>query len=239
MARHNDSVTNTLDLDPEWGAIDLIEEIEAVFGFEIANEEAGRCVTVGDVYRLVCDHTPGWDAQGGKCASSVTFYRLRRSLATDGSRAISPDTPLPQDGDINRLFKKVGRETGLRLPSTQSTTIGNVGGYLFSGSLIALIVTLLKGNWTLSLTVLCVGFIGILFIYHDRGRLPAGVVTIGDLVRRTAPLNENRLQKEGSRPSDRWKILTALAAEHGMLGPEEITQDTFLHQKSMILASAS
>lgn len=230
---------NTLDLDPEWGAIDLIEEIEAAFGFTITKDEAERCVTIGDVYRVICDHTPGWEAQGGKCASSMTFYRLRRSLSADESQKITPHTSLQQGGDIHRLFKRVGRETGLRLPPTQSTTIGNVGGYLFSAALIAGIMTLLIGQFKLSMLALGVGMSGTFFVWTDRGRLPVGVATIGDLVRRTAPLNASKLQAEGGRPSNRWEILASLAAEHGILGPDQIRPETFLHRKSMDLAATA
>ena len=41
---------NTLDLDPEWGAIDLIEEVEKEFGIKFTNEEVEPCETVGDFF---------------------------------------------------------------------------------------------------------------------------------------------------------------------------------------------
>jgi hypothetical protein len=78
--RHDYMMLTTLDLDPEWGAIDLIEEVETVFSFTISKDEAERCATIGDLYAVLCVHTPGWDTQGGKCGSSMTFYRIRRSL---------------------------------------------------------------------------------------------------------------------------------------------------------------
>ena len=74
-------MANSVDLDPEFGAIELIEEVEAIFGFTITKEEAERCATVGDLYDVVCAHTPDWDAQDGCCGSSMVFYRVRRALA--------------------------------------------------------------------------------------------------------------------------------------------------------------
>jgi len=74
-------MANSLDLDPEWGAIDLLQEVEQTFGIKILNEEAERCITVGDLYNVICGHSPGWDAQRGNCGSAMVFYRMRRSLS--------------------------------------------------------------------------------------------------------------------------------------------------------------
>lgn len=35
-------MSNTLDLDPEWGAIDLIAEVEQAFDFTITRDQAER-----------------------------------------------------------------------------------------------------------------------------------------------------------------------------------------------------
>jgi acyl carrier protein len=40
---------NSLDLDPEWGAIDLLEEVEASFGIKIEDTVAEQIETVGDL----------------------------------------------------------------------------------------------------------------------------------------------------------------------------------------------
>lgn len=44
---------NTLDLDPEWGAIDLLEEVEASFGIKIEDAVAEQIETVGDLYDVI------------------------------------------------------------------------------------------------------------------------------------------------------------------------------------------
>lgn len=229
----------TLNLDPEWGAIDLIEEVETVFSFTITKDEAERCATIGDLYAVLCDHTPGWDTQGGKCGSSMTFYRIRRSLDPDRTQGVNPGTALTGYGRPLDLFKRLGRDTGLRLPSARLTPVGMVGGLLFTGGLIAAVVTLLIGQWLLSCFAFGIAVFGMIPIWADRGRLPAGVATVGDLVRRTAPLNARQLEADGGRPSDRWTILVSLASEHGSLMPDEIAPETFLHRKSMELAAAA
>lgn len=227
---------NTLNLDPEWGAIDLIEEVEKTFGFKITKVEAERCATVGDLYDVVCARVPDWDTRSGKCASSMTFYRIRRSLDPDKAQGIIPRTAFAEHAAPFELFKKLARETHLRLPSPEPTLIGVAGGWLFTGGLLVAIVTLLTGLWPVSLLAAGVVALGIIPIRADRGRLPQGVTTVGDLVRRTAPLNARTLEGDGARLPDRWSILVSLAAEHGSLMPGEISPATFLHRKSMKLA---
>lgn len=79
--------------------------------------------------------------------------------------------------------------------------------------------------------------IGVLLLRVDPGRLLVGVTTVGDLVRRTVPLNAQNLAETGARPPDRWTILVALAAEHGSLPTNQIGPDTFMLRKGMELAA--
>ncbi|RIX31942.1 acyl carrier protein [Sphingomonas edaphi] len=227
-------MANSLDLDPEWGAIDLLEEVEATFGIKIANEEAEQCATVGGLYDVVCSHSPDWNGQDGSCGSSMVFYRMRRSLSPDDKRGITPDTALAASGmQPSRMFKKLADETGLRLPSYELTWLGMMGGGLLVGGIIAAIVALLTGHWIVSSIFGLIALAGLPLLRLDPGRFPAGFVTVADLVRRTVPLNSNSLRDAGGRPADRWSVLAALAAEHGTLPPDQIGPDTFLHRRSL------
>jgi hypothetical protein len=229
---------NALDLDPEWGAIDLIEEVEATFGFTITKEEAEPCATVGDLYDVICAHTPDWDGQEGRCGSSMVFYRMRRSLSPDRMRGVRPETALSASGlQPSRLFKKLANETELRLPAYELTWLGKTGGFLLVGGIIAAIVALLTGHWIVSSVVALIALAGLPLLMLDPGRFPAGFVTIADLVRRTVPLNSTALKDAGGRPADRWAILTALAAEHGNLPLDQIGPETFFHRASLELAA--
>jgi hypothetical protein len=231
-------MANTLDLDPEWGAIDLLEEVESTFGIKIANEEAERCATVGDLYDIVCAHSPDWDGQDGSCGSSMVFYRLRRSLSPEDKRGVGLDTPLIASKlPPIRLFKKLSDETGLRLPSYELTWLGVTGGLLFVGGIIGTIVALLTGHWIVSVVAVAIALSGLLFLRVDPGRVPAGIETVADLVRRAVPLNAVWLKEVGGRPADRWSILVALAAEHGALPPDEIGPETVFHRKQLETAT--
>jgi hypothetical protein len=187
---------------------------------------AEQCETVGDLYAVVRAYSPDWDTQSGNCASSMAFYRIRRSLELEDGRKIKPQSPL-LDGSTSafRLFKALDRDTGLRLPTPEFTRPGTIGAYLFTIGLIGGVVTLFPV------------VLGMLLIRQDPGKLPKGVVTVGDLARRAAPLNSGKLKGEGGRPADCWTVLVALAAEHGVLPPDEIGPDTFFHRKSLELAS--
>lgn len=232
-------MANTLDLDPEWGAIDLLEDVEATFGISIANEEAERCCTIGDLFDIVRAHSPDWDGQDGSCGSSMVFYQLRRSLSPDSRRSVSPDMPLTASGlQPSRLFKKLADDTGLRLPSYQLTWLGLTGGFALVGGILGAVVALLTGHWLVSGIFALIALTGLPLLRLDPGRLPAAIVTVEDLVRRTVPLNADSLKESGARPADRWSVLTALAAEHGILPPHEIGPETFFHRKSLEQATA-
>jgi hypothetical protein len=230
---------NTLDLDPEWGAIDLIEEVEEAFGIKIADKEAEQCETVGDLYIAVCAHVPEWDTQSGKCSSSMTFYKIRRALDPDRTTGLTPRTVLTGSDRPAKLFGMLASKTGLRLPEADQTWLGKAGGLVFTFGLIAVIATLLMGHWAVSGLMLVIGALGGVVGWMDRGKLPPGISTVADLVRRTAPLNTPGLRTEGGRPSDRWSILVALAAEHSSLTPDEISPETYLHLSSLKMATAA
>ena len=232
-------MANSLDLDPEWGAIDLLEEVEETFGIKIAKREAERCATVGDLYDVICSHSADWDSQDGSGGSSMVFYRMRRSLSPHDKRGVTADTRLAGTAlQASRLFEKLKVDTGLRLPAYELTWLGMTGGFLMVSGIMAAIVALLTGHWIVSGIALLIALAGLPFLRLDPGRLPVGIVTVGDLVRRTVPLNAIRLREAGGRPSDRWAILTALASEHGNLPPDEISPETFFHRKSLELANA-
>lgn len=232
-------MANSLDLDPEWGAIDLLEEVEKTFGIQIANEEAERCSTMGDLYDVLVAHLPNWDEQEGSCGSSMIFYRLRRCLAPENKRRVTPATLLEAFGlRPSHLLERLARDAELRLPAHELTWLGISGGFLLLLGILSGIVALLTGHWMVSAIAVLIAFAGWPLLRMDPGRFPAGMTTVADLVRRTAPLNAVILKNAGARPSDLWSVLVALSAEHGRLPPDQIGPDTFFHRKSLELATA-
>lgn len=239
-ALHISSMADTLDLDPEWGAIDLIEELEATFGFKIKDEEAERCCTVGDVYDVVCAHTAGWDDQEGLCGSSMVFYRLRRALRFKDKRSITPSTPLAHLGPSpSKLMDGLAKRSGLRLPVHTLTGLGNTGAVSLLAGIVLSVVAALNAHWLFAGASACVAIIGHVLVRRDPGCFPSGIQTLGDLVHRAVPLNSKLVKEFGGRPAARWSILTAIAAEYGKLKPGDISTETYLHRKSLDEASAA
>ena len=231
---------STLDLDPEWGAIDLIVEVEAAFGIKIEDAEAEQCWTVGDLYEVVCRHTSSWESKEGSCASSAVFYRVRSVVSPNDRRAVSPRTPLldVSEAPPSRLMRDIGRGTGLRLPMIRFAGIGKVGAWLICGAVAGLLAALIFWSWRVALAAAVLFIAGVVGVYIDKGRFPSELNTVGDLVRRTAALNVTPLRESGARPVDRWDVLTALCAEYGVLQPSQIGPGTFLLRKGMEIATA-
>lgn len=231
---------NALDLDPEWGAIDLHEEVEASFGIKIEDAFVEQIETVGDLYDAICDLTPKWDNQQGSCASSVVFNQLRRALVHLDRKSVSPRMELPLHGTTpSKLLSSLERDSGLRLPSAPLTKLGVIGGSLFLFGIIGGVIALFDAAWELAAGGALVAAAGAALVRADPGTLPVGVETLGGLVTHAVPLNAQVLSELGARLPNRWTMLTGLGAEHGILSPAEILPDTFLHLKSLKLASRS
>lgn len=238
--QHISNMAETLDLDPEWGAIDLIEELEATFGFKIKDEEAERCCTVGDVYNVVCAYTSGWDDQEGLCGSPMVFYRLRSALCPEDKRSITPRTPLDHLAPSpSKLMDGLAKRSGLRLPVHTLTGPGNAGAVILLAGIVLSVVAFFNVHWLFGGASASVAMIGLILVWRDPGRFPAGIHTLGDLVNRAVPLNSKLLKELGGRPAARWSILTSIAAEYGKLEPAEISPETYLHKKSLDEALAA
>ena len=112
------AIANSLDLDPEMGAIELFEEVERALGIVIAAADAMGCATVGDLDALVARVTAEGMAQNEGCASPWIFNQLRRALrrgAQGVSARVGAPLGLPNDkaGDApvrKRKRTKAARE---------------------------------------------------------------------------------------------------------------------------------
>jgi hypothetical protein len=233
-------MSDTLDLDPEWGAIDLIEELEDTFGFKMRDEEAERCCTLGDLYEVVCAHTADWDEQDGNCASSMIFFRLRRAVGPEDKRTIKPDTSLaPLAKSPREVLDRLAKRSGLRLPPHSLTGLGATGAFILMAGIVLAIAALFNAHWMFAGALVCVATVGLILVWRDPGRFPDEIETLGDLVNRTVPLNSKMLKEVGGKPADRWSILTAMAADYGKLQPAAISPETYLHKKSLDEARAA
>src|SRR5260370_12510030 len=75
--------------------IELILAVEDAFQIHIADEEAGRMSTVGDLHSLVVSKLQRQDSN--RCLTSAAFYRTRRGIIDTlgiDRREVRPATPL-------------------------------------------------------------------------------------------------------------------------------------------------
>lgn len=231
---------NTLGLDDDLDSVELVRDLEKAFEIKIANDEAERLLTVGQLYDLLLNKIPTDDAQH-KCASAMTFYRMRSAI-----RNLGPANHLVPASQINFLevvglrssFKKIERVSGLRLPRPAMTYIGGTG-CLF---MLTAFVAAFGLGWFFDLPLLsvpigaCVAsvFLGYAVLRFDPGKLPKGCATLGELTHKTVALNYGKLVRMGAHHSSDtlWDNLLELLSGY-RLPKSEITRDTFFVQSQL------
>lgn len=88
------SVEATLNIDPQDGDLDLLEDIERVFEIRLEQQHVGHWRTLGDVHRTLLALVPVGTSEGS-CPTSMAFYHLRRALRKDAhARGLGSATEL-------------------------------------------------------------------------------------------------------------------------------------------------
>ncbi len=100
--------------------VEMVLDLEDEFGISIADEEANKLTTVGAVIDYVRSRVKSADS--GRCATSVSFYRIRRFLVEEFElkrSEVRPDSVLDQLIPIHKrrsFWKKLRNTFGGRLP---------------------------------------------------------------------------------------------------------------------------
>lgn len=232
----------TIDLDPQDGDLELIKAIEQSFGVEIHATDCAGWRTAGDVHATLAALIPP-GSPTGPCPTTMAFFRLRAAL---GDRTARPATPLAPyaRGRPARLFRRLARATGLRMPAKTLTLLGTVA--LLTG-FIALCVCALAsiGSGTIAGVIARAAGIGLVasigLVALDPGRLPADGATLGDLAERVAALNFAALRQSGARamPGDCWSALCRLLSEITGVDAEAIGPDSYLFKTVMLADQAA
>lgn len=223
----------SLDLQ---GDEDLEDAIEATFEVGFTNDELRGMVTVGAIHDVLCAKIP---ERPGACETSMSFYRLRRALRATGLEApITPETTLPQSFHEQPAasLRRLSTMSGLRLPQA------DVGPLMYASWLTGLVAATL-GASALVLkvpgTIWMAGAVAVITVglaVLDPGRLPASIRTVGDLARRSVPLNYAALVREGARSDAEaiWVVLREAVAHVAEVPIEEIGRETRIYpaQKS-------
>lgn len=241
-------MTNTLDLDDEWGPVDIVIALETAFALKFEDEEVRPITTVGQMYDLLL-HKIALPQAGRKCATAMAFYRLRRAL-TDlrCGELLSPESELSflEQGRTKRNWQALEKALDLKLPALAAAFKGPlflaliVAAAAVPAALIGFVLAVLSvpaGEPLLhSAPVLL--FAGIVLVILsaiiDPGKLPQGAATLGALAQSVAEKNYGQFVKDGAKIDEAmiWRVMLSVFAEHSSLPSAEVARDTtFLRQK--------
>lgn len=203
-------IASTLRLGGDGDELDVLEAVEKSFDILILDHEAESAATAGQLFDIVMAKS-SVDPDARRCATAMTFYRLRRAMgdpkASPRSKLheIVPDTP-------RQLFHRLGRETGLAMPSGSMGRLGSVCLYAMIFLVPAALVTIVAG-WTYWPVVTLLAVSAAVFFWLDARRWHGE--TLGEVTRKVVNLNFARLSYLGARssPTDAWTAYVGLLSD--------------------------
>jgi hypothetical protein len=231
-------MTNTLGLDDDEDAGDVVLLVERAFDIKFSPKEMEEILTVGAFYDLLLTKIPSNDADR-KCASAMAFYRLRSALRRLGCGDVltpASDTRALERGEA-KAMRQLEAECGLHLP-WEITPAGCAAALgIFATIMVASCVTAAMAAESV-VTGAAVGFVlavpaALVFLATvDPHRLPTSCATLGDLARRAAAMNYGRLVKMGARhrDGDVWENLTELLSCYALPKAEIARETVFLRK---------
>jgi len=241
-------VANTLDIDDEWGPVDVVIALERAFGLKLDDKDVRDVYTVGEMYDLLLKMVPR-DGQGSKCATAMAFYSLRRVIARPGCVRLAPRSDLSflEKGRTKRNWKNIENRSGLYLPSLGVAwpwLIGTTLAIMASAMptfLVGVVLVFLSIPWgdtvvSISPVLLITGLVlTIIVAVIDPGKLPQEGRTLGGLAAKVAPRNYGQFVKAGAPISDAiiWKIMVEVLIDHSDLPSSQVTRETFFLRSAM------
>jgi acyl carrier protein len=227
--------------------------LERIFDVEFTDEETEQLLTVGDLHDLLLRKmSPG----GEKCASAMSYYRLRRAVMKNfPGKQLSPSFDLSRldSTSAHVLFKDLERATGLNLPMADLTRIGLIGEAIllpslavgFVGAIPAFVYSRIDGPysdvvWWLWIIAFLGGIVlSVVLARLDPGRIPEDCRTLGGLAKRTAELSYGRLIRLGAarRDEDIWKLLVKTFSDPA--ADQIFGRGTYLSRRSLEKTNAA
>jgi hypothetical protein len=228
---------NTLGLDDELDTVEVVLNLEASFNIRFTDAEASAWRTVGDIYSTLRSRVSNLGKRAGRCATAMTFHRLRRALSDlNIDTRLRPDTPVEGITNLTTkaLFKQISGRSGLRMPRPRVALWGTVGAWSILASFIGLATAAVFGPrwWPISMLA---AVLGIMLYQLDRGEVPPDCQTLGDLSRKVTGLNFGKLSNEGAELHDKdlWNAPVEVLSEDTRLPKLEIRPETLLLQKQL------
>jgi hypothetical protein len=223
-------MSNSIDLVGDGDELDILRDVERVFGIAISDSEAERTLTVGQLYDLIEQKCGSRAAEA--CMSQIAFYRLRRALREMGvADRIEPSTPVSVlvpigRGSIHRAWKLLARQSGLTLPLLETPFTWRlpewakwVPGIAIGVAAFCFLVATYKKwhpGWTLPGLFFGGPLVAIalhLIWLRVFGTIPRRIATIGDLAREAGGHSYSYGKQPETRTIgrvDRWSALLAI-----------------------------
>lgn len=207
--------------------IDFVVEVEQAFGVQFDRTGPIQFDTVDQLTCAIAARLSVVE-RAGYCATSMTFYRLRRAIESEFGVSPRPGTPLSEvlPKAHRRAAKALAVRSGLRVVDPPLGWQGMIGCLVMALALIAFLFW--PGGWLGLATGSAMIAFGVLLARLDPGHY--AYRDFGDLVRDTAALNVGRLIHEGAdsrRPAIEAAV-TRLAAQWSSVGVDRIGPDTRL-----------
>jgi hypothetical protein len=170
--------------------------------------------------------------------TSMTFYRLRRSLrGMHPGVDFRPDTPLANCAGWNArsFLNRLRSDSGLQLPGPQGRWLSGVGCLLILSVFVgALIVAVTKGPPIFYFAGIALFVVGVAAIRLDPGALSGDCTTLGRLATKASALNYGTLARSGGavRPKELWDAMAEVLSGLSELPKPDMRRDTLiLHHK--------
>lgn len=218
---------SSLGLAGDLDDVDMLEDVEAAFGFRVSDEELARCWTVGDLFELIDARLPSEGSAGRSCATAMCFYRLRRAIQPRLAIDLRPSTPIEglQRLSVREMHRIIKEECGLCPPPPALSLWGCIA--------LVLVPALPLGALALELGWWAAAASAIVPVAGYRLapiRHPTSVQTFGDLVRQVSSRSIGALSKQGARlrTPEAWAAFRDILSDHTALPRDMITPETLI-----------
>jgi acyl carrier protein len=219
-------------------SVEILVNVENAFGITIANYEAEKITTVGDIHSIVWRSVQG--RQSMRCKSQQLYYKLRHALIT---RFKVDKDAIELTASLNDIFPKTNRRLRYRklekelqlklpplvLPPAWKITLRITGLIIITGSLVLSLVMVKAFHYTRWLYVLPgLGILLTLFLSNllDSARTVFKPATVEDYTKQVLSLNYATLiQQNGASRKEVELIINNIIAETIGLELSEISPE--------------
>lgn len=220
-------MTNGFDIDSD-AFDDFEDDFEQTFGFKL--EKRSKYMTFGELLDQLREKFAG--RGGGKCATAMVYFRLRKLLRADGITGIKPSLDLAsQVKRAHDWLDALEKRSGLRMPEGEFTATGYAGCGVMVVAVVLVFAFLHRSitDFAIVGAILAIGFV---LTKLDRERLPKACATVGALAGRVAAMNFGLLVSQGAHAGEREirSALVELLLVYSELPRDQITPQTLLEE---------